>query len=116
MGEEAYRRAATPEEIARMQSVVAEAMAGGAAGFASSASPHAQRRPGSPRCRPGWPIWPNCASCSSPCAGPGAGWWPCCPEGVLSHQEVFDLQREIRRPFTWTALLDGEGLPLPTRR
>jgi N-acyl-D-amino-acid deacylase len=39
MGEEAYTRAATPAEMARMQSVVAEAMAGGAAGFASSASP-----------------------------------------------------------------------------
>ena len=39
MGEDAYERAATADEIARMQAVVAEAMAGGAAGFASSASP-----------------------------------------------------------------------------
>ncbi len=39
MGEEAYERPATDEEIGRMQAVVAEAMAGGAAGFASSASP-----------------------------------------------------------------------------
>ena len=39
MGEEAYERAATPDELDRMQAVVAEAMAGGAIGFASSASP-----------------------------------------------------------------------------
>jgi N-acyl-D-aspartate/D-glutamate deacylase len=39
MGEDAYERAATADEIARMQAVVADAMAGGAAGFASSASP-----------------------------------------------------------------------------
>ncbi len=39
MGEDAYERAATDDEIALMQAVVADAMAGGAAGFASSASP-----------------------------------------------------------------------------
>ena len=39
MGDEAYERAATPDELDRMQAVVAEAMAGGAIGFASSASP-----------------------------------------------------------------------------
>ena len=39
MGEDAYERPATDDEIARMQAVVADAMAGGAAGFASSASP-----------------------------------------------------------------------------
>ena len=39
MGEDAYERPATVEEIAIMQAVVADAMAGGAAGFASSASP-----------------------------------------------------------------------------
>ena len=39
MGEESYERAATPEELARMQAVVAESMAAGAMGFASSASP-----------------------------------------------------------------------------
>ena len=39
MGEAAYERPATPEELARMQQVVADAMAGGAIGFATSASP-----------------------------------------------------------------------------
>ena len=39
MGGEAYERPATEAELARMQEVVAEAMAGGAIGFATSASP-----------------------------------------------------------------------------
>ena len=38
MGEEAYERAATPAEIGRMQTVIADSMAAGAAGFASSAA------------------------------------------------------------------------------
>src|ERR1700691_2164998 len=39
MGEDSYDRPASPDEIARMQAVVAEAMDAGAAGFATSASP-----------------------------------------------------------------------------
>ena len=39
MGPDAYERAATPDELATMQQIVADAMAGGAAGFATSASP-----------------------------------------------------------------------------
>ena len=33
------------------------------------------------------------------------------PGGVISHQEVFALQREIGRPFTWTALLTVKDYP-----
>ena len=39
MGEDAYERAATEAEIATMRQIVADAMAAGAAGFATSASP-----------------------------------------------------------------------------
>ena len=39
MSEAAYEREATPDEIVRMQAVIAEGMAAGAAGFASSANP-----------------------------------------------------------------------------
>jgi N-acyl-D-aspartate/D-glutamate deacylase len=39
MGEDAPRRAATPEEIARMRALVVEGMRAGAVGFASSTSP-----------------------------------------------------------------------------
>ncbi len=33
------------------------------------------------------------------------------PGGVFKNAQVFDLQREIRRPFTWTALLTVAGFP-----
>ena len=33
------------------------------------------------------------------------------PGGVFTNQQVFDLQQEIGRPFTWTALLTIKGLP-----
>src|ERR1019366_6696790 len=33
------------------------------------------------------------------------------PGGVISHDEVFELQREIGRPFTWTALLTVRDYP-----
>src|SRR5260221_291076 len=39
MGEAGYERAATDDEIRRMQEVIADAMAAGAAGFATSSSP-----------------------------------------------------------------------------
>jgi N-acyl-D-aspartate/D-glutamate deacylase len=39
MGEDAPRRAATPEEVARMRALVVEGMKAGAVGFASSTSP-----------------------------------------------------------------------------
>jgi N-acyl-D-aspartate/D-glutamate deacylase len=33
------------------------------------------------------------------------------PGGVFANEEVFKLQREIGRPFTWTALLTVKGYP-----
>ena len=33
------------------------------------------------------------------------------PGGVIKNEQVFDLQREIGRPFTWTALLTIKGFP-----
>jgi N-acyl-D-amino-acid deacylase len=110
MGEEAYERAATPEEIARMQSVVAEAMAGGAAGFASSASPTHNGDMGRP-------VPSRMADLAElrqllePVRQGGRGVVALLPGGVISHQEVFALQREIGRPFTWTALLTVKDYP-----
>jgi N-acyl-D-amino-acid deacylase len=110
MGEEAYARAATPEELARMQSVVAEAMAGGAAGFATSASPTHNGDQGRP-------VPSRLADLAElrqllePVRRGGRGVVALLPGGVMSHQEVFDLQREIGRPFTWTALLTIKDYP-----
>jgi N-acyl-D-aspartate/D-glutamate deacylase len=109
MGEDAYERAATPDEIVRMQAVVAEAMAGGAAGFASSASPTHNGDGGRP-------VPSRVADLEElrallePLRG-DRGVVALLPGGVFSNEEVFRLQREIGRPFTWTALLTVKGYP-----
>jgi N-acyl-D-amino-acid deacylase len=110
MGDEAYERAATPAEIARMQSVVGEAMDGGAIGFASSASPTHNGESGRPvPSRVG--DLAELRALLQPVRTAKRGVVALLPGGVISHQEVFDLQREIGRPFTWTALLTVPGYP-----
>jgi N-acyl-D-aspartate/D-glutamate deacylase len=110
MGEDAYERAATDDEITRMQAVVAEAMAGGAAGFASSASPTHNGDNGRP-------VPSRVADLAElrallePLKQSGRGVVALLPGGVFPHSEVFRLQREIGRPFTWTALLTVKGYP-----
>ena len=63
------------------------------------------------RCPPAWPTWPSCAPCSNPSSECGRGVVALLPGGVFSNEEVFALQREIGRPFTWTALLTVKGYP-----
>ena len=110
MGEDAYERPATDEEIAIMQAVVADAMAGGAAGFASSASPTHNGDSGRP-------VPSRVADLAElrallePVKQCGRGVVALLPGGVFSNQEVFALQREVGRPFTWTALLTVKGYP-----
>ncbi len=110
MGEDAYERAANADEIVRMQEVVADAMAGGAAGFASSASPtHNGDR--------GRPVPSRVADLDElrallqPVKEAGRGVVALLPGGVFPNEEVFRLQREVGRPFTWTALLTVKGYP-----
>ena len=110
MGEDAYERAATPEELDRMQTVVADAMAGGAIGFASSASPTHNGDQGRP-------VPSRVADLDelrhllAPLRDAGRGVVALLPGGVVSNEQVFDLQREVGRPFTWTALLTIKGYP-----
>ena len=110
MGDDAYERAATPEELARMRAVVDEAMKGGAIGFASSASPtHNGDR--------GRPVPSRVADIEElrvllePVRDAGRGVVALLPGGVIPHEEVFKLQQEVGRPFTWTALLTVQGYP-----
>jgi N-acyl-D-amino-acid deacylase len=110
MGEAAYERAATGDEIGRMQQVVADAMASGAAGFASSMSPTHNGDGGRP-------VPSRVADAEElrqllqPLRGGSRGVVALLPGGVMSHQDVFALQREIGRPFTWTALLTVKRYP-----
>jgi N-acyl-D-amino-acid deacylase len=110
MGPDAYERAATPDELAAMQQIVADAMAGGAIGFASSASPTHNGDGGRP-------VPSRVAdlveleALLGPVRDAGRGVVALLPGGVISNDQVFDLQRRIGRPFTWTALLTVAGFP-----
>ena len=93
-----------------MQAVVADAMAGGAAGFATSASPTHNGDSGRP-------VPSRVADLAElrallePLKQCGRGVVALLPGGVFSNEEVFRLQREVGRPFTWTALLTVKGYP-----
>src|SRR5262249_49142629 len=94
MGPEAYERPATDAELATMQQVVADAMAGGAIGFASSSSPTHNGDGG----RPVPSRVSDLAELEAllgPVRAAGKGVVALLPGGVISHYELFDLQRRI---------------------
>ncbi len=107
-GDAAYERAATADEIAAMQGLVAEALAAGAAGVATSASPTHNGDGGRP-------VPSRVANLDElrallmPMRDAGRGVGALLPAGVIAQDDVFALQREIGRPFTWTALLTFKG-------
>jgi N-acyl-D-aspartate/D-glutamate deacylase len=110
MGDDAYARPASAEEIEAMQVVVADAMAAGAAGFASSASPTHNGDGGRP-------VPSRVADLAElrallePVRVSGRGVVALLPGGTFPNSDVFELQREVGRPFTWTALLTVKGYP-----
>jgi N-acyl-D-amino-acid deacylase len=110
MGEDAYERPADSKELDAMTEVVADAMAAGAMGFASSASPTHNGDKGRP-------VPSRVADLEElrallqPVRAARKGVVALLPGGVIRHQQVFDLQKEIGRPFTWTALLTVQGYP-----
>ena len=110
MGDDAYERAATPQEIEAMQEVVADAMAGGAAGFASSASPTHNGDGGRPVPSRVSDL-EELRALLEPLRDSSRGVVALLPGGVFANSELFRLQREIRRPFTWTALLTVKDYP-----
>src|SRR5262245_2717583 len=110
MGEEGYEREATDDEIRAMQQVIAEALAAGAAGFATSASPtHNGDR--------GRPVPSRVADLDElrallrPLRDAKKGVAALLPGEKVKHADVYDLQREIGQPLTWTALLTVKGYP-----
>jgi len=114
MGDDAYERPATPAELDTMAGVVDAAMAAGAIGFATSASPTHNGAGGRP-------VPSRVADLAElrhllqPLKKARRGVVALLPGGVFSNEEVFDLQAEIGRPFTWTALLTVKGLPYHER-
>ncbi len=105
MGDEASSRTATPEEVAQMSALVTEAMEAGAAGFATSfAITHlgADGQPIPSR----WSDRAELEALFRAQAASGRGALGI--NGVndeLHFDQIYDLQRELGIPITWTALL-----------
>jgi N-acyl-D-aspartate/D-glutamate deacylase len=110
MGEDGYERTPTDDEMRGMQRVIAEALDAGAAGFATSSSTtHNGDR--------GRPVPSRLAGLDElrallePLRDAGKGVAALLPGETIKHADVYDLQRFVGRPVTWTALLTVKGFP-----
>ncbi|HEY8216822.1 MAG TPA: amidohydrolase family protein [Acidimicrobiia bacterium] len=111
MGDEGYEREVpTDDELDRMAQVVRDAVAAGAAGFATSSAPTHNGDGGRP-------VPSRLAGVAelealvTPLKDLGRGVAALTPGERISHADVYALQRRIGRPFTWTALLTIKGSP-----
>lgn len=109
MGDDAYERAATVEEIERMVEVLDEALDAGAAGFATSVAP-------THRGVDGKPIPSRFADRTElealfECVGrAGKGVVEVTPGEILPLTDIYDLQIRSGAPFTITALLSTPSM------
>ncbi len=108
MGAEAYERAATDREIDLMRAVIDDALDAGAMGFASSWSPTHNGDHGRP-VPSRVADFAELAALLEPMRNRSRGVAALLPGGVMSNSQMFELQRHIGRPFTWTALLTFAG-------
>ncbi len=114
MGDDGYEREdPTDGELDAMAALVREAIAAGAAGFASSSAPTHNGDGGRP-------VPSRLAgereleALLTPLKDLGAGVGAFTPGERISHTEIYGLQRRIGRPFTWTAMLTFEGSTFAT--
>lgn len=110
MGEEGYERAPTDAELAAMVAQVAASIEAGAIGFATSSSPTHNGDAGRP-VPSRLADLDELRALAAPLRDAGRGVVAMLPGGVFSNDEVFELQAELGRPITWTALLTIAGVP-----
>ena len=109
MGDDAYERAATSEEISTMVDVLEEALEAGAAGFATSVAP-------THRGVDGKPIPSRFADREElealfDCVGrSGKGVVEVTPGDILPLADIYELQMRSGAPFTITALLSTPSM------
>src|SRR3954449_317648 len=108
MGDAAYERTATPEEIAEMQRVLREAMEAGAAGFATSFAPPHRGIDGKPVPRR-FANREEFEALLETMGEVGRGVVSIAPGEQCPPADMFDLQMKVGVPFTWGALLTMPG-------
>lgn len=108
MGEEAFERAARPDEIERMRTIVRDAILAGAIGFStSSVSSHfgAGGRPVPSRAA----DLDEMVAVTQPLREEGRGVVSIVAGERVGYADVFTLQRRTGRPLTWTPMLAMPG-------
>jgi len=108
MGDDGYEREATEDELAAMAGVVREALLAGAVGFASTSAPTHNGEGGRPVPSRIADIR-EMEALVTPLRELGRGVGAFTPGDRVKHPEVYELQKRIGRPFTWTALLTRRG-------
>ena len=108
MGDAAYERTATPEEIAEMQHVLREAMEAGAAGFATSFAPPHHGIDGKP-VPSRFADREEFEALLATMGEVGRGVVSIAPGEQCPPADMFDLQLKVGVPFTWGALLTSPG-------
>ena len=104
MGDEAYERAATAEEIAQMRDILTEAMEAGAAGFATSFAPTHRGAGGKP-VPSRFAERDEIEGLLEALGEVGRGVAALTPGELLGVPDLYELQPRIGVPFTFTALL-----------
>ncbi|MCP4434874.1 MAG: amidohydrolase family protein [Actinomycetia bacterium] len=110
MGDEAYEREPTEAELRAMTSAVAEALDAGAIGFATSHAPTHNGQGGRPVPSRRAPLG-EVLALAAPLREADRGVVALLPGEGVTHDDVFTVWHEIRRPITWTALLTIKGFP-----
>jgi N-acyl-D-aspartate/D-glutamate deacylase len=110
LGDQASDRPATPAELAAMQALVAEAIDAGALGFATSFGP-------SHRGVGGRPVPSRLSDIEelltllAPLRHSGRGVVAMLPGEGVTIPDVYDVQRAVGRPLTWTPMLVMRNFP-----
>jgi N-acyl-D-aspartate/D-glutamate deacylase len=110
MGEAAYERDPTADELSNMVTAVEEAMAAGAIGFATSHSPTHNGEGGRP-VPSRRASMQEVLALAAPLREAGRGVVALLPGDGMTHDDAFDVWEATRRPVTWTALLTVKGYP-----
>ena len=109
MGDDAYEREATEEEVAAMARSVREAIEAGAAGLASSFAPTHVGMGGKPICSRIGGV-EEFRPLAQQLGALGRGVIEATLGSGFAFDEIYDFQREVGVPITYTALLANPGL------